>query len=387
MKYIKQFDGLRGIAVLIVVVYHWLHTSQMDRVIPNGFNIVDVFFVLSGFLITRILLESRERAEEEKIRKVNVYKFFFLNRALRIFPIYYLTILVIFLIEGIGKTKMASLLSYTYNFYAFRAQSWDEFFGHVWTLGVEEQFYIFWPWIILLCRKRFLPHIISLFVIGGSFCEYLVRHNTFGHVLPFSCFDSLGMGAFLSWIYVHRPSWLKPSLQVSGVLSIVLGSLFLVEFYRQDWSFIVSRLTLSVATFWLLAFILYRVESNRLNRYFILNNAQLIWLGKISYGMYLYHIILPDYTWRLFLPLNQLAPRLLYNDYVLNAENFFALVLFSWLSYRLVERPILRLRHRFLPKKAGEGRPVVPTSGANRGGFYRFRELFGRKPAGAIDPS
>ena len=119
MKYIKQFDSVRGIAVLFIIIYHWV-PAELLKAIPLGFNVVDVFFVLSGFLITRILLESKKKAEDLNIGKPLVFANFFVRRALRIFPIYYLLIFLVLIIDHIDKPKLIHLLTYTFNFYSFK---------------------------------------------------------------------------------------------------------------------------------------------------------------------------------------------------------------------------------------------------------------------------
>src|SRR4051812_36933857 len=111
MKYIKQLDSLRAIAALLVVIWHWLPNSRHLNALNNGSIGVNIFFVLSGFLITTILLKNRSDAENLHRNKLLVFKNFYVRRALRIFPIYYLTILfILFFHARLGATVTDSEL-------------------------------------------------------------------------------------------------------------------------------------------------------------------------------------------------------------------------------------------------------------------------------------
>src|SRR5688572_26501202 len=98
MNYIKQLDGLRAIAVLLVIITHWFPEGHPLNTYTSFFNGVDIFFALSGFLITRILLNNRIEAEQTGQAKTSVLKNFFMRRTLRIFPVYYLLITILFVL-------------------------------------------------------------------------------------------------------------------------------------------------------------------------------------------------------------------------------------------------------------------------------------------------
>lgn len=128
MKYIKQLDSIRAIAVILVIISHWLPKTNVLNIIPNGNIGVDIFFVLSGFLITKILFDIRSKAEVLNIPKAILIKNFYVRRTLRIFPIYYLTILVLLLFSKNTGTDIHSafiyLITYTSNLYFFNIQKW-----------------------------------------------------------------------------------------------------------------------------------------------------------------------------------------------------------------------------------------------------------------------
>jgi len=171
MKYIKQLDSLRAIAVILVIISHWIPATNVINRIPNGAIGVDIFFVLSGFLISKILFDQRNNAELLNIPKFTLVKNFYVRRTLRIFPIYYLTIFVLLLFSKSTGTNIQSafayFLTYTSNFYFFKIQTWDGMVSHLWSLAVEEQFYLIWPWIILFSNKKYFLHIITIFILIG----------------------------------------------------------------------------------------------------------------------------------------------------------------------------------------------------------------------------
>ncbi|QUS39076.1 acyltransferase [Tardiphaga alba] len=152
------FDGFRGIGVVVVIFSHCppvlesgvynalLHVNMASRV---GYVALDIFFVISGFFITRLLL--RERAKTGRIS----FKDFYMRRALRIFPVYYLTILACYFIFNFNTADTISLLTYTFNFY-HPLHPVPNPLEHTWSLSVEEQFYFFWPLLILLVPPRWL---------------------------------------------------------------------------------------------------------------------------------------------------------------------------------------------------------------------------------------
>lgn len=129
MKYVKELDSLRAIAVIFVIISHWIPQSNIINKIPNGPIGVDIFFVLSGFLISKILFENRNKAEEFNLPKMTLVKNFYVRRTLRIFPIYYLTIFVLLLLSnktGIDiESGLIYYLTYTTNFYFFNIQYWN----------------------------------------------------------------------------------------------------------------------------------------------------------------------------------------------------------------------------------------------------------------------
>jgi len=147
MQHIKKLDSLRAIAAILVILWHWIPTDNVINTFNNGAIGVNIFFVLSGFLITRILLTNRNEAEILNDNKLPVFKNFYARRALRIFPIYYLLVLLILLFHHylgakFSKAEFINSVAYTINFYFFKLEHWGDLTVHFWSLAVEEQFYL-----------------------------------------------------------------------------------------------------------------------------------------------------------------------------------------------------------------------------------------------------
>lgn len=356
MKYIKQLDSIRAIAVILVIISHWIPSTNLINRILNGAIGVDIFFVLSGFLISKILFDNRNKAEELNISKSTLLKNFYVRRTLRIFPIYYLTIFALLLFSKSTGTNIQSafvyFVTYTSNFYFFNIQGWDGMVSHLWSLAVEEQFYLIWPWIILFSNKKYFLHIISIFIFIGVLSQYLMSGVKMSSVLTFTCFDAFGLGAILSWIITYSNDKLKKFYFIISIVSAISFFFFLLGLIQNKWTFIPLRTIVSLITLWIITYIVIYHNTNSLKFKFILNNRVLIFLGKISYGLYLYHNIIPSTlnSKIINIYINPLLPDLLYKKYwgqLFLLENTILLVVISWLSFIFIEKRFLNLKKYF----------------------------------------
>lgn len=353
MKHIRQLDAVRAIAVLLVLVWHGFPYDHLINRVPNGPIGVNMFFVLSGFLISRILMSDKVKAEQEGISRFLVFKNFFFRRALRIFPIYYLLIFVLWIINGYAGSNIEAnigyFLTYTSNFYFFKIQNWDGVLSHTWSLSIEEQFYLVWPWVILFINKKYLLPVIGIIISIGIVTQYVVT-TKFGEYLPYACLDAFGAGAFLAWIMVFQPFALSRVYPVLAKLSIVAFLVLCFEIATGNWNIVPVRTLVAVMTAWIIAYILYKPTAHYGPFSWVLNNKALIFLGKISYGIYLYHPIIPNYTVDFLVRINQTIPWI--GNHLLFIEQNSLIVLTAWLSWRLIEQPILSLKKFFiLPEK------------------------------------
>jgi peptidoglycan/LPS O-acetylase OafA/YrhL len=205
LTYNRQIDGLRFYAVMGVLVCHFVHFDNwfLQR-LPVGQG-VDLFFVISGYLITRILLQNKEAIGERESTKKQVLISFYLRRSLRIFPIYYLTIFLLLAIDFQNSRQLWPwLVSYTTNF--FISQPGSEGIGsflHLWSLAVEEQFYLVWPFLILFLPKKYIEKVIVAVIIASVVFKinHCIEHGytVAINALTISCADSLGLGSLLGY--------------------------------------------------------------------------------------------------------------------------------------------------------------------------------------------
>ena len=231
---VPSIDGLRGIAVLTVILYHCFLSTRTDglRIIDPMVEravvllsplAVDLFFVISGFLITSILDRTRDAQ--------NPVRTFYARRALRIIPLYYafLIAVVLFLgdlpqhIVGAPGSMIWEFTFLTNVPVALDVRSVGALFPHFWTLAIEEQFYVLWPIVILMLPQRF--HVrICLSLIGIAVVTRFVLGLTVSHeaalFLTLSRFDSLAAGSLVGLLYHRNPeilrAWWKPVLRFAG---------------------------------------------------------------------------------------------------------------------------------------------------------------------------
>ncbi|WP_018478148.1 acyltransferase family protein [Pontibacter roseus] len=365
MYYIKQLDSIRAIAVILVIISHWFPYNSRLLLYSSVFNGVDAFFVLSGFLITKILLENRNDAERLRTDKLSILKSFFIRRSLRIFPIYYITIVILYVLGPATGTAIrenfAYFLTYTSNHYFYNRQEWDGILSHLWSLSVEEQFYLVWPWLMLFLERRYLLFVILTSIFVGILGQLYLED---GIILTITCFDALGIGALIAWIVVYKPALLNSSYKFWSILAILALGIQLLrvstpiggEYISSN----LSRRTLTaVFTAWVIIGILRHADKKSLFFDYILGNSFLIFIGKLSYGIYLFHHILPYFFSSYFIQMNEYLPPYFYEYkfYILQVENFTFVVTIAFLSWKIIEMPFLKFKKYFRYQK----KPLTPS--------------------------
>ncbi|MFA6085566.1 acyltransferase family protein [Mucilaginibacter sp.] len=356
MKYIKQLDTIRAFSVLLVVITHWIPSTHPIHKIPLGYVGVTSFFVLSGFLITNILLNNKDSAEVQGISKASVLKSFYLRRSLRIFPIYYLTLALLYAFQSHMvvdiRTPFVYFLTYTQNYYIFRIKEWPGLLGHLWTLAIEEQFYLLWPFVIMFIKANKIIYAIIAFIAIGLITHVVVHNVVMGVMITSSSFDAFGIGALLSWFIHFKPHLLRLLYKWVTWLAALSVVLFFFVFYPLKFANILpTGFIISIVAAWLMLYIYINHDQDTLRFKFLLNNRYLIFIGKISYGIYLYHNILPAFFDNFIrININSHLPEVLGTKYfgVFNIiENLVLILSLSWLSYSFIEKPFLKLKQRF----------------------------------------
>lgn len=356
LGYMVQLDGLRAFAVFGVLIHHFLPGEiALNAKLQLGPLGVRLFFVLSGFLITGILLRLREKIDANKQGIPNALKQFYLRRIIRLFPVYYLTLFLttVFAFDYV-KSSLPWHLTYTSNFY-FSLKGWDGLGSHFWSLSVEEQFYLIWPLVIFLVPgNKLLISIILVTLLGPIsrllICELGFNNTIREHVFTLTCLDSLGMGAILAFLTcVQNESTKKLKKYFSGFCFWIGVPLFitfnLIRLINLDGIFC-NTWVLEYAT----ASIFFCCVINRAAKGFdgiigsVLENKVIVYLGRISYGIYVYHILVAYLLPYLFGYLGLIYPESTYTQFFWKTT---ATVLVAILSWDYIEKPINRLKKRF----------------------------------------
>ena len=230
--YMPQLDGLRALAVGAVLYGHWLPRRYQfgDAVgVPFALAGVELFFVLSGFLITGILLKCRAGLIADRAAGGGtvggLLRAFYARRFLRIFPLYY-AVLLVAVLAGVPRAREDAgwHAAYLSNVLVYLEGGWVGPASHFWTLAVEEQFYVVWPFLILLLPARWVPRAIGAAVVGGAACQVLPvlagwpAAAMWTKLLPANL-DSLGLGGALALARAPggvRAAFLGPAAAASG---------------------------------------------------------------------------------------------------------------------------------------------------------------------------
>ncbi len=367
-----ELDGIRGLAILAVLITHCTPVIQPTHVsryviafLTPGWAGVELFFVLSGFLITGILLRTKEAS--------NYFGSFYARRFLRICPIYYLTLSVILLLST-GSVWMRSMLPSSEiqraSYYVY-LQNWPLFWthgffkysilGHFWSLAVEEQFYIVWPVLVWFLPEGLLRRfclIGPLFALAGRVVLVHRFGTDFGVMnLTTSRLDGLLIGCFLALELRRGPIRARWCVSALGAGAALIG--YIAIFQTGELSATGTYMhTIGVTGFALMSGAL--VGLSQLRPPFLVRMLSGKWLmsfGKYSYGMYVYHIPLyltvemSTYAlgWRMPMPLAYALPY----GAALIALTFGI----SRTSFILFEERFLAMKGRFEPRLAEETKP------------------------------
>lgn len=381
---IPQLDAVRGLAILLVLLFHFssyghglpaatIVVDRMFEVLTRACWVgVDLFFVLSGFLITGILYDSK--------RSPHYFRNFYARRVLRIFPLYYGT-LVVFLIvlprllpssETIGALQGDAVWYWTYLSNVRIAKDgwqWFDSLGHFWSLAVEEQFYLVWPIVILFFGRSNLIR-ICVWCIGGALVARvalnLAGYQTAAYVLTPARMDALALGALLALTargpvgLTHIARWAQP---VAGLLGLLLCAMVVWRRGLVPHDPVISIVGHTLlACFFALVLVCALTSTRRqfLGRLF--SSSSLRFLGQYSYALYVFHH-----------PILFLRPGLLPLDWVPTVLGSLLLkklvfisvatavsIVLALISWHLYEKQFFKLK-RFFPyqpdETANEARP------------------------------
>lgn len=362
MGRVPALDGLRGVAILLVLLFH-------SGLLDCGWMGVNLFFVLSGFLITQVLLPTKDLGLGFHLKR------FWWRRSLRIFPLYYgflALCLLIFLYVGLPANtfeELPYLLSYSINFRGlFTLHRESEFYNYFWSLAVEEQFYLVWPLIVFALPRKWIPKTsLAIFILSPllrlALGEYWAEAhgNRLGiggamYILPFTQLDGFMVGAWLA-----TTNWKIPRKAGKWTLALLLLAFAGLGVWGYDrltgmgmnlhwstfgypianwrllqyvWMYSLIYLLFGVLVWWAAS-----IQKGILIR--ILQWRPLRFLGWISYGLYLIHLPIQSVMIKL-LPL----PETYFGRILYFFPFAFLSIGFAWLSRRYVESYFLAFKSR-----------------------------------------
>jgi peptidoglycan/LPS O-acetylase OafA/YrhL len=359
-----NLDGLRFIAASLVIVHHaenckallgLPYTDHLEQWDQLGHLGVLLFFVISGFLITYLLLK-----EEQTLGKFNI-RSFQMRRILRIWPLYFLTVLL-----SLFVLPFIPLLHLPDTHAAIVLDNWPAKLGlfvaflpswvtamagpvpdamHLWSIGTEEHFYLLWP-LLLLLFKRFRPALMIAVFIGYALVYRLLApgfeaHGTvqwylFKYWVNFNI-DTMAVGAFMALLFLRQSPLLKLLVDTRIFIAVLLITIATMAIDPKE---LVGYRVYSI----LFGLLVINLAANpRLAR--LLEHPALRYLGKISYGIYVYHIAITMLVLHVFVDLGMSIALLPY-PFI-----FLLSIAVSWASHRYFESWFLRMRDRFRPEQ------------------------------------
>ena len=353
-------DGIRGIAILLVFCYHFAGKGNSANwliriwsgIAGTGWMGVDLFFVLSGFLITGILYDTAHK--QHRIRN------FYARRSLRIFPLYYGVLLLFLVLTPVLNLhwRPGHLLYFFYlsNMMPILTPGLSSpgrgmMVGHLWSLAVEEQFYLLWPFVVWHVRQRVKLMQISVVIMIAALALRLIlvlRGVSLGYIYPIlpTRIDTLVCGGIAA-LLVRGPSPRKlpvnKVLLVSGSLAIALLLSMNLSVYGSQFLATFGYTILAVC----FACLVLCAQQGRGLITQIGRSSILRFFGRYSYGLYMYHGLLFIFLIQLVHPVQHLVHSNVLGGILVIASSLGLTLAISMLSYHFFELPILRLKSRF----------------------------------------
>lgn len=363
--HVPAFDGLRAVAVLAVMLTHFSPSVLIRGEI--GLQGVRLFFVLSGYLITALLLRARNRIESGRVKAGAEVVNFFARRALRLWPVYF-GVLAVTCSLNIGSARETAWwhISFATNFFIAYFDSWPDMFSHFWSLAVEHQFYLLWPFAMLLLPTRQLVGVaIGLIALAPA---WRMLAPVFGwwsplgaRVLLPGCIDSLGCGAMIAltsaglWRTPHRLVTWRPAFLGLGTAWLLAGCV--IEFRLLD-QIVFRTLAPLIEALTFATIVAGLLDGRHRPLAYVLCARPLLAMGAISYSVYVVHNFMPWVSQGL---LRRLIGASNWESESLQTSWLITLsIVLGFASWLVLERPVLGLRRRL---RATTSSDALPKSG------------------------
>jgi peptidoglycan/LPS O-acetylase OafA/YrhL len=367
-NYLVQLDGLRFMAVALVLWDHWMPEPHF---LPFGKLGVNLFFVLSGFLIARILLSSKDKTFGTEGGLGHYLRKFYIRRTLRIFPIYYLSLIILWLFNDPSvRGKELWQFFYASNIYIVLHKTWLGVTDHFWSLAVEEQFYIFFPLLIFFIPRRYVVPFFGILIV----CSVLLRAYFWQIAQPWyvsyvtmpTALDAFGFGALMAYAQLYHRDIFQKLFNNRLYLGLSFGALVVVFFLSaqitqsgvtQDQNLYINIWERFFASIFFMFLIGGAIIGYQGWFKWLLEHPVSNYLGKISYGLYVYHNFVynhyhsPEYhpVVRLFNKLGRNIPNFQEMHEIQFLILFLLTIVVATVSWYLIEKPINNLKDKYAP--------------------------------------
>lgn len=382
---IPALDGLRGIAIGLVMLFHFAQTvgavNVLDRIVLAGAHTgwigVDLFFVLSGFLITGILYDTRGAN--------NYFTSFYARRFLRIFPLYYAALTLFFVVLPLlGQNPLGATASrwpwfwfYGSNFLTIWVGYPSRYLQHFWSLAIEEQFYLVWPVLVILFTRRQLIALTAVVAIAAAALRGALYASGFAPITNYfstvTRADTLAMGAMIA-LLVRDPvgaRWLKRIAGWALLVGVPAVVVLLAHTSKPAWSLwrlpgqILGYSMIGIVCAAIIAWSITGSPALALNRF--LRSRPLTFLGQYSYGIYVIHVPIDTAARAMNLHVAALAQ---YTGSITAGLVLYAIgagattIVLALVSWNLLEKRFLALKRYYTPQiDAPPPIVVVPEAG------------------------
>ncbi len=343
-KYYPSLNGVRGVSIIVVIMAHLHLTESKDSIytyIFNGTLGVNIFFVLSGFLITTLCIKEQNLTGRLSLKE------FYIRRVLRIFPVAYLYLAVVFILNavfvlGVSKLQFIGSIFYLMNLSHFKNNQFPWLTGHYWSLSLEEQFYIIFPFILKKSARLFFYTVIFL-VVGlpvlytlQEFYKPLSKGVFYAFIRYFIMFQPIATGCLFSLLAFKKVfdyQWIASTKVIGNIIALVLIVVLKYDPYIY-WATHVVYVNLLISV--LIGYIIIsNITASEDLIYRFLNTKLLSSIGILSYSIYIWQQIFTSQDTRL--------PKYL----VVFPYNLIFIVVVPLLSYFFYEKYFLQLKSKF----------------------------------------